>query len=148
MDRSSIRDWTWRLIVLAIAFILAIVMPPALAHAATAATADQGPVDVPLPAILAPMVVQNRLAGYAYITITLAPNGRDKVNTIREKMPFLRDAFLREVNKVSILKADDPKTVDSEGVKTRLTARMNQILPTGTVMELKVQQIVLAPFNS
>ena len=94
------------------------------------------------------MVVQNRLQGYAYITVALAPSGRDKVGAIREKMPFLQDAFLREVNKSSIVKAEDAKAVDADSIKARLTARMNQILPQGTVGELKLQQIVLALFNS
>jgi flagellar basal body-associated protein FliL len=134
--------------VLMLACLLAVVLPPAIGHAATAATEDQGPVDVELPPILAPMVVQNRLEGYAYITVALAPNGRDKVNAIREKMPFLQDAFLREVNKTSVVKAEDPKAVDAAAVTARLTARMNQILPQGTVTELKLQQIVLAPFAS
>jgi flagellar basal body-associated protein FliL len=138
----------WRFLVLLLACVLAVVLPPAIGHAASAATEDQGPVDVALPPILAPMVVQNQLAGYAYITVALAPSGRDKVAAIREKMPFLQDAFLREVNKASILRADDAKAVDAEAIKARLTARMNQILPKGTVGELKLQQIVLALFKS
>jgi hypothetical protein len=93
-------------------------------------------------------MVANRLDGYAYIAVSLAPAGRDKVVTIREKMPFLQDAFLRELNKTPIVKADDPKTVDADAVKTRLVARMNQVLPAGTVAELKLGQIVLVPFRS
>jgi hypothetical protein len=38
--------------------------------------------------------------------------------------------------------------VDAHAIKARLTARMNQILPQGTVGELKLQQIVIALFNS
>lgn len=148
MDRGSIRNWTWRVLVLLLACILAVLLPPAVGHTATAATEDQGPVDIELPPILAPMVIQNQLRGYAYITVALAPSGRDKVGAIRERVPFLRDAFLREVNRASILKAEDAKAVDAEGVKARLIDRMNQILPQGTVGELKLQQIALAPFNS
>jgi hypothetical protein len=148
MGRGDIREWVWRLMVLLIACVLAVLIPPAAGHAATAATTDQGPVDIELPPLLAPMVVQNHLSGYAYITIVLAPAARDKVLAIREKVPFLQDVFLREVNKGSILKAGDPKTVDEAALKTRLTARMNQVLPAGMVMELKLQQIVLAPFSS
>ena len=134
---------------IAIACLLAVLLPSAVpVHAATAATADQGPADVDLPPILAPMVVSNRLDGYAYISISLSPSGRDKVVTIREKMPFLQDAFLRELNKSPIVKADNPKAVDADGVKTRLVARMNQIRPSGTVAELKLEQIVLVPFQS
>jgi hypothetical protein len=62
---------------------------------------------------------------------------------IREKMPFLRDAFLREVNKASIVKADDLKVVDTVALKARLLLRVDQIFPKGTVSDLKFQQIVL-----
>lgn len=148
MGPGAIRDWTWRLLILALAFVLAVALPPVIGHAATAATADQGPVDIELPPILAPITVENRLFGYAYITVALAPAGRDKVLAIREKMPFLQDAFLRELNKSTIVKGADPKNVDTDAVKARLTARMNQVLAVGTVSELKVQQIVMAPFNS
>ena len=127
-----------------IATALAAAFTLAFAPAAMAAeAAEQGIVDVELPSLLAPMIVGPRLESYAYITIALAPAGRDKVFLIREKVPFLRDAFLRELNKATIVKTDDTKAVDQEGVKTRLTARMNQILPAGTVAELKLDQVVI-----
>jgi hypothetical protein len=115
------------------------------ARAAEEGAAPQGPVDVELPPILAPMVVGTRLESYAYITVALVPSGPDKVLGIREKVPFLRDAFLRELNKTSIVKADDPKAVDDAAVKTRLTERAKQILPAGTISELKLQQVVITP---
>ena len=127
-----------------IATALAAAFTLAFAPAAMAAeAAEQGIVDVELPSLLAPMIVGPRLESYAYITIALAPAGRDKVFLIREKVPFLRDAFLRELNKATIVKTDDTKAVDQEAVKTRLTARMNQILPAGTVAELKLDQVVI-----
>ena len=132
---------------LTLAVVLALLLPPVVAHAATVATTDQGSVDIELPPILAPMVVAARLEGDAYITVALAPAGRDKVLAIREKMPFLQDAFLRELNKATIVKGDDPRAVDANAVKTRLTARMNQILSPGTVAELKVEQIVLSSID-
>ena len=106
---------------------------------------DQGPTDVELPPFLAPMLIDNRLESYAYITITLTPVSREKMLAIREKMPFVRDAFLREVNKGSIVKADDPKSVDTVALKARLLVRLNQLLPRGTVSDLKFQQIVMTP---
>ncbi|MSP95010.1 MAG: hypothetical protein EXR00_07025 [Alphaproteobacteria bacterium] len=125
-----------------IAAALALALAPS-AYAAEAA--EQGIVDVGLPALLAPMIVGPRLESYAYIIIVLAPTGANKVLLIREKVPFLRDAFLRELNKGTIVKAADTKAVDAEAIKTRLTARMNQVLPAGTVAELKLEQIVVIP---
>jgi len=63
-------------------------------------------------------------------------------------VPFLQDAFLRELNGATIAKADDPKSVDETALKARLVARVNQILPAGTVAELKFQPIVVAPVRA
>jgi len=106
---------------------------------------DQLVTNVELPAFLAPMLIGNRLESYAYITVALTPANREKMLAIREKMPFLRDAFLREVNKGSIVKGDDPTTVDTVALKARLLLRVDQVLPKGTVSDLKFQQIVMTP---
>jgi hypothetical protein len=152
MGRGSIHDWVWRALIIVLACILAIIMPPAVARAAEAEghgeDAAKGPANIVLPQILAPMVTQNRLMGYAYLTVALAPSGPDKVGIIREKMPFLQDAFLREVNKASIAKTGDFKAVDADAVQKRLETRMTAILPAGTVKELKIDQVTVALFGS
>ena len=111
------------------------------------AAKDQAVTNVELPAFLAPMLKGNRLEQYAYITIALTPANRERMLAIREKMPFLRDAFLREVNKASIVKTDDPKTVDTVALKARLLVRVTQILPKGSVSDLKFQSIQLTPIQ-
>src|ERR1041385_4911303 len=108
-----------RKIWLSAAFALAVLIPAPAARAAEAAAADQGPANVEMPPLLAPLVVENRLEGYAYITVQLTPSTRDKVFLIREKVPFLQDGFLREVNKAPIGKATDPRTVDEPALKKR-----------------------------
>ncbi|HEX3486883.1 MAG TPA: hypothetical protein VHT51_17655 [Micropepsaceae bacterium] len=131
----------------ALALLFALGLPLGGALAAEPAK-DEGPTDVDLPPILAPVVVDNRLDSYAYITIALTPTSRDKALVIREKVPFLRDGFLRELNnKIGIGKASDPKTVDQPALKKRLLARVSQILPQGTVSDLKFQQIVMTPIQ-
>jgi flagellar basal body-associated protein FliL len=108
---------------------------------------DQAVTNVEVPAFLAPMLIGNRLEQYAYITVALTPANREKMLAIRDKMPFLRDAFLREVNKANIVKADDPKTVDTVALKARLLVRVNQILPKGSVSDLKFQSIQMTPIQ-
>jgi hypothetical protein len=150
--RDGIREWVWRALIIVLAFILAAIMPSPIGSAAEAEghseVANTGPANIVLPQILAPMVTQNRLLGYAYITVGLAPSGQDKVGVIREKLPFLQDAFLREVNRASIAKPGDIKTVDADEVKNRLQTRMAAILPAGTVTELKIEQVTVVMFGS
>jgi flagellar basal body-associated protein FliL len=136
------KTWT------AFALALGLILPVQGALAAEAAKdskdpKDQGTTDVEIPPILAPMVVDNRLESYAYITVALTPTSRERQLLIREKMPFLRDGFLREVNKASIANAGDHKTVDQPALKKRLLVRVNQILPAGSVSDLKFPEIVL-----
>ena len=127
---------------------LVVLGAPHALGAAAVDTSTLGPVDVQMPTILAPMVVDARIENYAYITIVLKPAAPAGVLAIREKVPFLQDAFLRELNGPSIVKADDPKAVDEATLKPRLIARMNQILPAGTVAELKFEPIVVAPVQA
>ena len=127
---------------------IALGVPQALAAAAVGDTSNLGPVDVTLPTILAPMIVESRTENYAYITIVLKPAAPAGILAIREKVPFLQDAFLRELNGATIVKTGDPKAVDETALKARLIARMNQVLPAGTVAELKFQPIVVAPVRA
>lgn len=150
MGRGSIQEWIWRAAIVTLACLLAVLLPPMAGHAAEseggAEGTANGPANVVLPQILAPMTVQNRLMGYAYLTVALAPSTPDKVGLIREKMPFLQDSFLRLVNRGTIAKTGDTKTVDTEEVKKRLETGMAAILPAGTVSELKIDQVTVALF--
>src|SRR5262245_24933424 len=136
----------------AIRGLLAIACIVLISHQARGAaavdTTTLGPVDVTMPTIIAPMTADSRLENYAYITVVLKPATPAGVLAIREKVPFLQDAFLRELNGVAIVKANDPKSVDEAALKPRLIARMNQILPAGTVAELKFEPIVVAPVQA
>src|ERR1700741_688109 len=67
------------------------------------------------------------------------------VSSVRSKVPVLQDAFLREVNRATIVRADDPKAVDVETLTARLVARMQAILPGDTVSALEFARIVVAP---
>lgn len=107
----------------------------------------QGPTSVELPPFFAPMTVDGQLVSYAYLTIALTPASASKVVDIRAKMAFLLDAFLREANRGSIVKADDPKSVDTDALKIRLLERMKTILPPGTVTDLKFPEVAVTPVH-
>lgn len=109
--------------------------------------AVEGPVNVEMPPVMAPMSVAGRLQGYAYFTVSLLPGDRNKLLVVREKMPFLQDAFLRELNGASIVKESDPAAVDKDALKARLMVRLAQVLPAGTVNDLEFLKIELVPLT-
>ena len=106
--------------------------------------AAQGVSDIEIPALFAPLIVEGTLRNYAYLSILVTPVTRDRVFIIREKMPFLRDAILRELNKSTIVKDGSPDKVDEEAIKTLIAARLNKILPAGTIKEVKIGQVIIS----
>ena len=116
--------------------------------AAAPARAEEGQAhaipDIELPVLIAPMVVNGRLEHYAYITIALTPSSADHIFEVRNRVPYLQDAFLREVNRGTIVRADNPNEVDTVALKARLVARMRAVLPPDWVSAFKFEKIVVA----
>ena len=124
------------------AFLAATVVVPARAEDDPAKPAEI--IDIEMPVLIAPMVVNGRLEGYAYITISLTPSSAAHIFELRSKVPYLQDAFLREVNHGSIVKPGDPKAVDTDALKIRLMARMKGLVPPDWVSGFKFEKIVIA----
>ena len=78
----------------------------------------------------------------------LNPAAAAGVLAIAKRFRFCRMVFLRELNAATIVKMDDPTSVDEAALRPRLIARINQIRPAGTVAELKFQPVVVAPVQA
>ena len=128
--------------IIIIAFLAATIVAPAYAEEESGKPAEI--IDIELPVLIAPMVVNGRLEGYAYLTISLTPSSAAHIFELRSKVPYLQDAFLREVNHGTIVKASDPKAVDTDALKARLMARMRAIVPPDWVSAFKFEKIVIA----
>lgn len=85
--------------------------------------------NVEMPFLMAPMTdAEGKLSGYAYISsITVAAN-QSAALAIREKLAFLQDAFVRNVNSAPVAMAGEPGHVDVPAVQTRLTADAKRIM--------------------
>ena len=126
---------------------LALLAAPLFAGAAAAAEGGvaQPLNEVALPPLLAPMIVEGRLQGYAHLTISVRPGGPDKLLSVREKVPFLQDAFLRELNRGSITKPDDAAAVDVAATTRRLLGVAKQVLPGTSVVAVKITNLAYVP---
>jgi len=73
-----------------------------------------------MPFLIAPMSKDGKLLGYAYISSHLVAASSSAALTIRDKMAFIQDAFVRDVNAAPIGLASDPTQVDAKLLGARL----------------------------
>lgn len=109
--------------------ILACLVGPAWAEGAVKAKKKPDPgTTVEMPILMAPMAQDGRLLGYAYITSKLVCASPDACIAVREKLAFIQDANVRDVNAQSVALANDPTAVDRDLLNQRLTANAKRIV--------------------
>lgn len=117
------------------------------AAGAKKAAAEPG-TSVEMPYLIAPIVVADRLEGYAYVSTKIIATSPSAALAIRDKIPFIQNTFVRDVNKTAIGKADDPSTVDREGLIARLLADTRQVMGADKVKNLEIIQMQISPLRS
>lgn len=133
---------------------IAIVLAALIASPATAEeTKPHGKSDKPeyepgtsveMPFLIAPMNQDGKLVGYAYISSKIIASSPTAAVAVREKTPFLQDAFIRDVNAAPIAKADDPLKVDQPALVARLFADAKRIAGSSRVVSYVITQIQIA----
>jgi hypothetical protein len=123
--------------VLAVTFVCGLSAQPVLAgEAVTAggnadakAGGDAKPgTRVDMPILVAPMIVHGRLLAYAYINSTVITNSADTSFKVRDKIPFIQDAFIRDVNGASIVDPKNTDKVDRPALQARLLADLRKVM--------------------
>jgi hypothetical protein len=96
---------------------------------------------VVMPYLIAPVVVGDKLFAYAYVSsIIIGPSPTAAVD-IREKTPFIQDAYVRDVNATPIGKADDPQTVDIPALAARMLGDAKRIVGPEKVIGVRIVDI-------
>jgi hypothetical protein len=119
----------------------------ALALAAPAGAGEKTPppgTTVEMPYVMAPMTVDDKLIAYAYFSPKIIATSQSAAMDIREKTPFLQDAFVRDVNGASIATKADPAKVDPDALLARLLNDARRIMGSGKVASVAVVQIQIA----
>jgi hypothetical protein len=124
--------------------LLAFVVQPA-----PAAGAKEGApgTNVEMPFLMAPMSKDGKLLGYTYITSKLVASSQSAAINVREKLAFIQDAFVRDVNGEPIGKADDPTTVDTTVLNDRLVAAARRIVGNDRVVTMVFVAVQFAPLH-
>ena len=117
-------------LILAAALLIAI---PAFAADKPAKEGDPG-TNVEMPFLIAPMTKDDRLLGYSYISPKLVASSQSAALEIRDKIAFIQDAFVRDVNAAPVSLASDPTKVDVAALSARLVADARKVIgPTKVV---------------
>ncbi len=99
---------------------------------------------VEMPYLIAPIIVDDRLVAYAYVSSKIVGTSSQAAIDIRLKLPFIQDAFVRDVNASAIGTAADPSKVDEAGLVARLLADAKRIVGSGRVADLKLIQVQIS----
>lgn len=124
---------------------------PAAAASTTPAPSDQkggAPgTNVEMPFLMAPLTGSDgKLSGYAYISTRLTATSAAGALEVRDKIAFIQDVFVRDVNSVSVAKQGND-TVDSQALEARLLTDARKVMGTGKVASIAIVQLQVAPLH-
>ncbi len=129
-------------------FLLALLAAAPALGAEEAAKPGPPGTNIDLEYLMAPLTGSNgKLLGYAYISPRLTVTAESLVTPAREKVPFIQDAFIRDLNARSIAKADNPQAVDIKGVEARLLANAIKVMGPGKVKTITICTVQIAELH-
>jgi hypothetical protein len=131
-----------------LAILLALLLP------AVSFAAEDKPVQktepgthVGMPFLIAPVTIDGTLAGYSYINSKLVAATPSASVAIREKLAFIQDAFVHDVNAAPVGKASDLRDVDTAALAARLVADARRIVGAKNVVSIVFTQIQFSPIH-
>jgi hypothetical protein len=137
-----------RVFALTAGFLLFLVTHSAIAADSTKKPDEPAPgSSVEMPYLVAPLADGETLVAYAYVSCKIVGTSPSAAIDIRDKTPFLQDAFVRDVNASSIGRKGEPAAVDAPALQARLLAQARRIMGPGKVSDLKLIQIQITPLK-
>lgn len=113
-------------------------------RAASAASEREPGSTVDMPYLIAPVVVDGTLFANAYVTSQIVATSPAATIVVRDKLPFIQDAFVRDVNAAPIGKPIDPSTVDVPALSVRLTADVRRIVGPGLIDSIRIVRVQMS----
>jgi hypothetical protein len=138
-----------------LALLAAVLTLPALAaeekkdgHKEGEAQKGKPGTNVEMPYLMAPLTnAEGKLDGYAYLSTRLTATSEANSLAVRDKLPFIQDAMVRDVNNAGIATADDPEKVDVPAVEKRLLTDATKVMGAGRVKLITVCSVNIAPLH-
>jgi hypothetical protein len=96
--------------------------------------------NIDMPGLVSPVIVDGELHRYVYLSLKLKLSDSGQRSMILEKIPYLQDAFLREVHGASIAFNNDPSIVDEAGLLKRLMQVCVRVVGAGAVKDIEIMK--------
>ena len=104
--------------------------------------------NVEMPFLMAPLSdADGKLIGYAYLSTRLTAMSDIYALAVRDKLPFIQDRMLRDVNNQLVTTPDDPEKVDIAGVERRLLADATAVMGAGKVKLITICTVQIASLH-
>lgn len=117
------------------------------AEAPPAKKAEEPGTHVQMPFLIAPVSVDGTLQGYIYISSKLIASTPAASVEIREKMAFIQDTFVRDVNAKDVASGPDVSKVDKAALTSRLVADARRIVGATKVVSIMFMQMQFSPLH-
>jgi hypothetical protein len=91
--------------------------------------------------------VDGKLTGYAYISSRLTATSEGGGTAVREKLAFIQDIMVRDVNVASVATAEDPEKVDIAATEKRLLAAATKVMGPGKVKLIMICTVNVSPLH-
>jgi len=142
---------------LVLAFLLALAAPVSAAeeahgksetHGKEEAKGGEPGTNVDMPFLMAPMTnAAGKLTGYAYISSRITATSDVTANQARDKIAFIQDAFVRDVNAKEIATSGDPATVDNAALQIRLLADARKVVGASKLVSIAIMQVQISALH-
>lgn len=129
-------------------FLLAIAPVVAAEKEAGGDKAGAPGTNIDMPFLMAPMTGEDgKLSGYAYISSRLTATSDASATLVRDKIAFIQDAFVRDVNRTEVAVSGANSAVDSAALQARLLADARGVVGQGKITSIAITQIQVAPLH-
>jgi hypothetical protein len=102
---------------------------------------------VEMPFLIIPMNKDGNLLGYTYVSPKLVCASVNACIAVREKLAFIQDAYVRDVNGRPLSLPDDPVALDKDQLCARLTAAAKRIVGDSKVVGMKLAEAKYMPLR-
>jgi flagellar basal body-associated protein FliL len=102
------------------------------------------PLFVPLEQMGVPILRGDRVNAYYFVAVSLQVPDEAKRTAVNDRLPLLKDAFLRDVYVHSAMRSDEPDSLDFNALKQRFMNLSQQILGPGVVEDVLITRAIKA----